>query len=632
MISVKRESGNGVTEQYFSDRHPSGLSVLWRITLMGIRHYKHFVSAIIFTFIGSAFFLWVPRLLGDGVDTALGMVGTSEFDQGQFRSLLITGALLVIAASAFRGVFAFLRMYIGEWLGQRVTAELRMQYFDKLQELSYHFHDNVHSGNLMSRGLSDIEGIGMYVRMGLVHSFYVIALFGIAAFFMISINPLLTVISLGFIPLLIIRSALLRSQLRRIWLQIMEVVGDQATHMQENMTGVKVVRAFSAQDYEENKFDKPAKDSLRLRIKAVGIQARGSGFMTFSFMLAWAGIIWFGGMEVVNGAMTVGEVAQFLLIMTLLQLPVRMLTMIVNSISRAHSSGIRVFEILDEKTSIAEKSDAQIISMKTGVIKFDNVSFSYNKAPAITDITFEASPNHTIGIVGPPGSGKSTIAHLMGRFYDPVKGHISIDGTDIREFTLKSVRESVGLVQQDPLLFDGTLRDNICYGAINAPQEQVERVAEMAQIHQFIKSLPDGYESEIGERGVSLSGGQRQRIAIARTLLLDPPIIIFDDATSSIDAGTDQRIRQELANVASERTTIIISHRLSSIKHADEILVLEDGHIIERGSPKDLLKSDSRFSELNRLQQQSTGNTSELLSNIASERALPNLNQADRSG
>lgn len=593
----------GVTEDYFANRGAYGPNVLWRIARMGISHKWHFGGALVVTLIGAFFFLLIPKLLGQGVDQAFTLFQEGTHDQGAVRSLLVRSALLIVAVSALRGVFAFIRMFLGEWLGQRVAADLRMIYFDKLQALSFSFHDNVHTGNLMSRGLSDIEGVRMFVQMGLIQSVYVVVLVGTAAFFMISLNLQLALMSLSFVPFIVFRSAWLRMQLRRIWREIQETLGEQATAMQENLAGVRVVRAFSAQKHEEAKFDGPAQEGLRLRIKAVNIHSRGAGMMTFSFLLAWALIIWFGGTRVIDGNMTVGELTQFLLYMSLLQMPVRMMTMVVNSVARAHSAGGRVFEVIDEESAIVDAEDATPLKTDQAVVRFEDVSFGYGKEPALQHISFEAAPGHTIGIVGAPGSGKSTIAHLVARYYDVTGGQVTIDGTDVRKTTLKSVRQAVGLVQQDPFLFDGSMGDNIRYGNLDATQARVETAARTAQIHSFIESLPDGYDTEMGERGVTVSGGQRQRIVIARTLLLDPPVLIFDDATSSVDAGTDRRIREELAAASRGRTTIIIAHRLSSLEHADEILVLDRGLIVERGTHRELLRLDGWYKEIHDLQQ-----------------------------
>jgi ATP-binding cassette subfamily B protein len=309
-------------------------------------------------------------------------------------------------------------------------------------------------------------------------------------------------------------------------------------------------------------------------------------------------VLWVAGEKVIDGQLTIGELTQFFFYLALLRFPVRMIVMIINSTARASSAGGRVFEVLDIPSEIDNDAAAQPLDVTEGVVKFDNVSFSYGDAPALRNVSFEARKDHTIGIVGAPGSGKSSITNLIPRFYDPTAGTVSIDGTDLRDATILSVRQAIGLVEQDPFLFDGSIKDNIRYGDVDASDEKVVAAATIAQIHDFIESLPEKYETELGERGVGLSGGQRQRVAIARTLLTNSPILVLDDSTSSVDAGTDARIRLALKELTSGQTTIIIAHRLDSLRHADEIIVLDGGEIIERGNHDDLLALNGHYKNL----------------------------------
>lgn len=580
-----------------------GLHASWRLIKLAFAYRWHFSATIAAVVISSTFFLWIPRLLGDGVDQAFTLIRTGNYEAGEVRSLLITTAILLMVASLLRGTFAFFQQFLGESLSQRLSAWLRMSYFDKLQRLSFSFHDNVHTGNVMSRGISDIEHIRMFVQAGVVRTVMVTLLtFGSAAA-MILIDWQLALISMSFVPFVAFRSGRLQLRLRQYWRRIQETLSELSMIMHENVAGVRVVRAFSAQSFEDGKFDKVARHSLGLRMRAVAIQASNGSVMSFAFLMAWALILRIGGYQVVDGQMTVGELTQFFAFMGLLQMPVRQIPMLLNAVSRGHSAGVRVFEILDAPEVVQDRPGAKSLEAKEGVVRFEDVSFEYGAVEALAHISFEARPDHTIGIVGPPGSGKSTIAALMPRFYDARTGRVTIDGTDVRDVTLDSLRGAVGLVQQDPFLFDGSVRDNIRYGNPQATDEQVAAAAKLAQIHDFVETLPEGYDTEIGERGVGLSGGQRQRMAIARTLLPDPKVLIFDDSTSSVDAGTDRRIREQLRNHSRSHTTIIIAHRLSSIEHADEILVLDRGRIVERGRHDELLRLEGRYKELWELQQ-----------------------------
>lgn len=570
---------------------------------MGMQFRWHFIAAASSATLAAVLFLFIPRLLGDGVDQAFTLIQSGEYTRDELYSLLIRTAILVIVFGLARGMFGFIQMFLGETLGQRVSNRLRMIYFDKLQALSFSFYDSVHTGQLMSRGLSDIEGVRMFVQSGLVQIFRVTVMVIAAAVFMAMIDWQLALVSIGFVPFLVFRSAHLRIQLRKTWKEIQDALGELSTTTQENLAGVRVVRAFSAQKYEEEKFDATAREVVDLRLSAAKQQARGGGSISFAFLLSWTVVLWFGGYKYMNGQMTVGELTQFFAYLGLLRFPVRMIVMIVNSTARAASAGGRIFEVLDLPSSISNAEDARPLQVRHGVVKFDNVTFSYKGVKALDHVSFEARPDHSIGIVGPPGSGKSSVANLIPRFYDPDSGRITIDGTAVGDATIDSVRHAVGLVEQDPFLFDGTIRDNIRYGDVNASEESVIAAAQVAQVHDFINGLPDGYDTVIGERGIGLSGGQRQRVAIALTLLRNAPILIFDDSTSSVDAGTDARIRMALDSMSQQHTIITIAHRLSSLQRADEILVLEAGKIIERGTHDELLALNGHYRELWDLQQ-----------------------------
>ena len=542
--------------------------------------------------------LFIPKLLGEGVDQAFTLFNDGSHSQGEVESLLRGTAILVLIVALLRGTTGFAQMFLGETLSQRVSNRLRMLYFDKLQLLSFSFHDRVHTGQLMSRGLSDIEGVRMFVQTGLVQIVRVVVMIVAAGIFMAMIDWQLALLSLSFVPFMVYRSARLSLQLRITWRKIQDALGELTTTMQENLAGIRVVRAFSAQKYEEAKFDVTALEVVELRMSAARAHARGGGSISFAFLVAWAIVLWIGGEQVINGEVSIGELTQFFFYLARLRFPVRMLIMIVNSTARASSAGGRILEILDIPAEINDSSAATPLAISEGVLRFENVSFSYGGAPALRNVSFEARKDHTIGIVGAPGSGKSSITNLIPRFYDPTSGRVTIDGTDIRDATVTSVREAIGLVEQDPFLFDGSIRDNIRYGDVDASDEKVIAAAKIAQVHEFIVSLPEGYDTELGERGIGLSGGQRQRVAIARTLLTDSPILILDDSTSSVDAATDARIRSALRELTSGQTTIIIAHRLSSLMHADEIIVLENGQVAERGRHDELLALGGHYKRL----------------------------------
>ena len=338
-------------------------------------------------------------------------------------------------------------------------------------------------------------------------------------------------------------------------------------------------------------------------IVANRLRASNTSFMTFIFTVALALILWFGGRLVVRDELTAGQLAQFIFYLGMLAMPVRMSGEMLNGFSRAMSSGERIFQVLDTQSAVKEKPTAITLPRTTGNVRFENVSFSYDSSvPTVKNIDFEVEPGQVIALLGAPGSGKSTIVHLLPRFYDVDQGRITIDGIDIRDATLPSLRRNIGIVMQDVFLFNDTIRANIAYGGAEAREEDIIRAAQIAQLHDFIQELPQGYDSWVGERGVTLSGGQRQRMAIARTILLDPPILILDDSTSSMDTQTEELIRKALNQLVSGRTTFVIAHRLSTVHNADTILILKDWEIVEQGTHQQLLRQSSLYRDIYELQ------------------------------
>ena len=587
-------------------RASAGAGVLWRILRMSLRHRWLLLIGSLAVVGAAGFQLWIPRLLGESVDHAHALLSGAAVDAGEARSALVRSAILILLASVLRGSFAFVQQYLGETLSHKVAYTLRLAFFEKLQRLSFGFHATAHTGNLMSRGIVDIEGVRMFVTTGVLRVLHLGLLIGIGTYLLLDLNFRLGLISLAFVPVVGALAIITRLKLRAIWLHIQEAYGALTTVLQENLSGVRVVRAFAAQHHEERRFDRSSRVVTALRLDAIGVHARNTSMMTFAFLVTWAAILWYGGAQVIAGTMTVGQLTQFLAYLGLLQMPVRMLGMMVNSFARASSCGARLFEILDQAPTIADKPDARPLEAPRGVVRFENVSFGYHDefgdTPALENISFEARPGRVLGLVGPPGCGKTTIAQLIPRFYDVTDGRITIDGQDLRDVTLESLRKTVALVQQDAFMFKTTMHDNVAYGRPDAEQDSIEDVSRLAQFHEYAASLPEGYETVVGERGNSLSGGQRQRLAIARSLLMDPAVIVFDDSTASIDAATEERIRRALADITKNKTKIIISHRLSSLMHADEILVLDKGRVAERGTHEELIAAGGRYRDLYELQ------------------------------
>ncbi|HEV7291414.1 MAG TPA: ABC transporter ATP-binding protein [Devosia sp.] len=582
-----------------------GRGTLTRIALYSLRHPWQVAAAVLATVIAATLQLSIPWLLGRAVDQAQGLLSVSreEAEQG-----LMWTALILLAVSVARGLFTLAQNYYAESVGHHVGYELRLAFYDKVQRLSYSYHDKVHSGDLITVGMLDLDGVRIFFSTGLVRVVLLSILIGVGAYMLLSTDVLLGLLALSFVPFVGWRSSSAQLQLRATWLMLQEKLSWLTRVMDENLGGIRVVRAFSGQNYELDKFDAASKEALELSHKRLSIRVRNTSAMTFSFFAAMGLVLWFGGVKVINGEISVGTLASFLTFMTILQMPVRQLGLMVNSFARASTCGNRLFAFLDEPLAIDDKPGATDLQISEGVLRLENVHFTYPGAthPTLDDVSFEARPGETIGIVGAPGSGKSTMANLLARFYDVSGGRITIDGQDVRDVTLHSLRQAVAVVQQDNFLFTTTLENNIAYGDPWAKENRIERAAESAQLHGYIAGLPDRYGTVVGERGISLSGGQRQRLSIARSLMLEPAVMVFDDSTAAIDAGTEHRIRNAIKDYASDRVTLIISHRLSSLLHADRILFIEDGKIVEQGTHDELLALGGRYYALHQLQTRPT--------------------------
>ncbi|WP_283193468.1 ABC transporter ATP-binding protein [Rhizobium sp. AN80A] len=581
-----------------------GLSTLVRITVMALRHPWQSGLAIGATLIASSFQLMIPRLLGSAVDHTQAVVEGGAAGLVA-QDALLTTALLLLGASVMRGVFTMVQNYYSESVGHHMGYELRIACYEKIQRLSFSFHDSVHSGDLITIGLLDLEGVRMYFSTALVRMVLLTMLIGIGAYMLLSTDVVLGLLALSFVPFVGWRSSVTQLRLRATWLVLQERLSVLTRIMEENLGGIRVVRAFASHAYEMSKFEAASKSALELAHQRVGIRVTNTSAMTFSFFAAMGLVLWVGGGKVISGEITVGTLASFLTFMTILQMPVRQLGLMVNAFARASTCGTRLFELLDLEIAVRDAPDARELKITEGTLRFENVSFSYPSTPAqqaLRVISFEAKRGETIGIVGPPGSGKSTLAHLIPRFYDVTGGRVTIDGQDVRKATLQSLRRSVAIVQQDSFLFTTSIENNIAYGDPWAKESRIAGASESAQLHNYVLGLPTGYDTVVGERGVSLSGGQRQRLSIARALMLKPAVMVFDDSTAAIDAATEQRIRSAMRKYAADRVTIIVAHRLSSLMHADQILFIEDGEIVERGTHEELLATSGRYKALYDLQ------------------------------
>lgn len=582
-----------------------GLTPLMRITLFSLRHPWQAAIAIGATIVASVLQLLIPRLLGRAVDQAQDVLSTGATNAEQ---ALFWSAMTLLGVSVARGFFTLLQNYYSESVGHHVGYELRLAFYDKVQKLSYSYHDKIHTGDLITVGLLDLDGVRMFFATGLVRVVLLSVLIGVGAYMLLTTDFILGLLALSFVPFVAWRSSSAQLTLRATWIILQEKLSAMTRVMEENLGGIRVVRAFSAQKFELDKFDTASKAALALAHDRVDIRVRNTSAMTFSFFAAMGLVLWFGGNKVIAGDMSVGTLAAFLTFMTILQMPVRQLGLMVNSFARASICGARLFAFFDEPLAIDDAPGVPDLKVTQGTLRFEDVRFTYPGAtyPTLDGVSFEAKAGQTIGIVGAPGAGKSTLAHLIPRFYDVSGGKITIDGQDVSQVSLQSLRRSVAVVQQDSFLFTTTIENNIAYGDPWSKETKIEKAAESAQLHNYIMGLPLGYGTVVGERGVSLSGGQRQRLSIARSLVLKPAVMVFDDSTAAIDAGTEHRIRSAIRRYAKDRVTLVISHRLSSLLHADTIMFLENGKIVEQGTHEELLAKGGRYRALYDLQTRPT--------------------------
>ncbi len=549
-----------------------------------------YTSMIFATLLG----LFVPQIIKAAIDR-----GLEEKDM----TAILWAALLILGIAVVRGLAAFGQRYYGLWLTHRAAYDLRNDYYDAVQHLPFAFHDRAQTGDLMSRATSDITETERFVGVGLMDLVAIVLLSGgvIIAMFLEDVSLAM----LAMIPIVVLLVATVRfgGTVRPMFKAVQEQMGLLSTNMQESMTGITVVKAFAREPYELEKFEVENDAWFEQRYAVIRVWANNWPFFTFLIAAGVFLLLWFGGPMAIDGTITVGTLFAMIAYVLMLNGPAQRLGFLANLAATAGASATRVFEIMDTPSEIVESDGAQDLGEVQGAVQFEHVGFSYHGSnPVLADINFTVEPGQTIALIGPTGSGKSTVIQLLPRFYDPVEGRILIDGVDIRDVKLVSLRSQIGMVLQNPFLFSATIGENIGYGRRDSTFADVVAAAKAANAHEFIEQFPDGYDTIVGERGVTLSGGQRQRVAIARALLRNPRILIFDDSTSSVDTETEHLIQQALDKLMENRTTFVIAQRLLTLKEADTIIVLDQGRIIERGTHDELLEHGGLYREIYDLQ------------------------------
>jgi ATP-binding cassette subfamily B protein len=585
------------------------VKVLWRLLAFARRYWLALAAGLFSTIAGLGASFAIPYIVRAVIDKAIGRMDLR---------LLGVAAAGVIAISLVQGVFTFAQRYYMEYLAQKVIYDLRSVLYRHLQNLSFSFYDHAQTGQLMSRVTGDVETLRRFLGFGLLNLLSnVITLLAVLVI-LFTLDWRLAALSMATIPPTIYVVSIFMRRVRPIYVTIQQQIAVITTRLQENLTGVRVVRAFAREEDEEARMDRENRDYLEKNLSAVRISAFFFPLINFITGAGTALVIWYGGQEVILGKMSLGSLVAFNTFLIMLVAPFRMMGWILNMAQRAQASGSRIFEILDTEPEVRDLPEAKPMPPVKGEVEFEDVSFTYvgqaipwlavaasgdKPEPLIVhDISLRVRPGETVALLGATGSGKTTLVNLVPRFYDPSHGRVLIDGIDVREVTLESLRRQIGVVLQDTFLFSTSIRENIAYGRLDATLSEIQEAARAAEIHDFIAGLPKGYETLVGERGVGLSGGQKQRVAIARALLMDPRVLILDDSTSSVDTETEYAIQTALARLMKGRTTFVIAQRLATLKNADRIVVLDEGRVADAGDHDALLRRSRIYREIYELQ------------------------------
>ncbi len=551
-------------------------------------------------------------------------VAQLQSDQGNATSALIMSGVAIFGFAILRAIFAFSQQFNAERLSQNLAFDVRNDLFAKIQRLSFSYHDKNQTGQLMIRATDDVEKVRLFLGQGLVMTLQAFILLIGALFILWFTNHELTLVILPVLPIALVVFMVFGAVTQPLFTQVQQRISSVNTVLQENLAGFKVIKAFAREPQEQERFGIAANALLAQQMK---VAVTFAFLMPFIFLIAnlgQAAILYFSGVGIIQGNITIGEWQKFSLYLMYVFFPMGQLGFIINLMSQAAASAQRIFEILDTRNEVENRPGAVALTQIRGDVRFDKVTFRYFKGgePVLNHVSFEAKPGQTVALLGATGSGKTTIINLLPRFYDVSEGRVLIDGHDVRDVTIESLRSQIGIVLQETTLFTGTIRDNIAFGKPDASMDEVVAVAKAAAAHNFIMEFPQGYDTPVGERGSTLSGGQKQRIAIARALLLNPRILILDDSTSSVDLNTEYQIQKALDKLMKGRTSFVIAQRISTVLNADQILVLDKGEIVARGTHEELLESSELYAEIY---------TSQLVGDTPAE-ALPVPQAAEKVG
>ena len=560
-----------------------------------IRPYtKTILTAIFCIVVAAGSNLYVPWIIKDMIDKVL-----AEKDMEMLNYISIG----IVVVFLIRGIFYFGQSYLVSYVGQRVVIDIRGQLYRKFQRLPLAYYDKHRTGEMMSYISNDVAALQNAMVDKLIELITEISIFIGSLGMMFYLDWKLSLLTFAVVPMVGQAMNIFGKKLKKSGTMIQERMADMTAMLQESLSAVRVVKSFVREDHEIKRYDQENERNFEAAMLNIRLMSMLTPTVEFLAALAVTVIVWFGGYEVVEGKITAGALVAFLTYAVNLANPVKRISRAFGTMQQALAAADRVFAVMDLPETIADKLDAKPLPKVTGRVKVDNVSFSYNEeAPAVKNISFDVKPGQMIAFVGPSGAGKSTIANLLPRFYDVTEGSITVEGMDVRDVTLSSLREQIGIVPQETMLFSGTVWENIRYGRLDATNEEIVEAAKAANADEFIRQLPNGYDTKLGERGVNISGGQRQRLAIARAILKDPQILILDEATSALDTESEKVVQAALDRLMVGRTSFVIAHRLSTILSADRILVLDHGEIVEDGTHEELLVKGGLYSNLYNIQ------------------------------
>lgn len=561
-----------------------------RLISFGRPYWRQLVGAAIAMVIGTVLGLVLPAVAGNLIDIVF-----VKADRNALNNI----ALVLVVVFLFQAASVFAQSYLISYAGERVVTDLQKRLYTHLQKLPLGFFNEQRTGDLTSRFTNDVSVVRFAVTGNLISlAQSLITLIGGIAIIILR-DWRITLLIVGLIPLLTGIGLFFGSKLKRMANQVQSQLGETTTVLEETISNEKTVKSFTREDYEVGRYNTGIEKVFALAMRRTRLQSSFAALMTFLAFSAIALVLWFGGQQVLDGNLTPGELVSILIYMGIVAGPVGNLTNLFSQFQMAIGGAERIFNLLDEPITVSDAPDAKPLPPVKGHLRFEQVEFEYNeKTPVLHSLGFEALPGQVVALVGPSGAGKTTVANLIPRFFDPKAGRITLDGQDIKQVQTRSLREQIGIVPQEPVLFGTSVGENIGYGRLDATQEEIEIAARAANAHEFIEKLADGYDTLVGERGVKLSGGQRQRVAIARAILRNPRILILDEATSSLDSESESLVQEALERLMRDRTTIVIAHRLTTIEKADKIVVMEQGRVMEQGTHVELIEAQGLYYRL----------------------------------